>query len=68
MSTIDPTEIEILEAFEKGQFKSVATKSGLEQFKVQSSTTGTVISELKAGVVKSFDSAQELPSDLSADD
>ena len=41
MPTIDPFESEILEAFDKGQLQSVATKSELAQFKAAARATGT---------------------------
>ena len=41
MPTIDPFESEILEAFDKGQLQSVATKSELAKFKAAARATGT---------------------------
>jgi predicted DNA binding CopG/RHH family protein len=41
MPTIDPFEREILEAFDKGQLQSVATKSELAKFKAAARATGT---------------------------
>lgn len=40
MPTIDPFESEILEAFDKGQLQSIATKSELAQFKAAARATG----------------------------
>ena len=41
MPTIDPFESEILEAFDKGQLQSIATKSELAKFKAAARATGT---------------------------
>ena len=40
MPTIDPFESEILEAFDKGQLQSIATKSELAKFKAAARATG----------------------------
>ena len=40
MPAIDPFESEILEAFDKGQFQSIATKSELAKFKAAARATG----------------------------
>jgi predicted DNA binding CopG/RHH family protein len=39
MATIDDSELDILDAFEKGQLKSVATKSELAKFKAAARAT-----------------------------
>lgn len=39
MPRIDPEELEILEAYEKGQLKSVATKAELAKFKAAARAT-----------------------------
>ena len=40
MPTIDPFESEILEAFDKGQLQSIATKSELAKLKAAARATG----------------------------
>jgi aspartyl-tRNA synthetase len=40
MPAIDPFESEILEAFDKGQLQSIATKSELAKFKAAARATG----------------------------
>ena len=40
MPSIDPFESEILEAFDKGQLQSIATKSELAKFKAAARATG----------------------------
>jgi predicted DNA binding CopG/RHH family protein len=40
MPKIDPHELEILSAYEKGQLKSVATKAELAKFKAAARATG----------------------------
>lgn len=39
MSNVDPYELEVLEAFESGKLKSVATKSELAKFKAAARAT-----------------------------
>jgi predicted DNA binding CopG/RHH family protein len=40
MSTVDPYELEVLAAYEKGELKSVATKAELAKFKSAARATG----------------------------
>lgn len=40
MSKLDPQEQELLDAFEKGQLKSVATKAELARLKAAATATG----------------------------
>lgn len=40
MTKLDPQELELLEAFEKGQLKSVATKAELARLKAAALATG----------------------------